>query len=253
MTVSSTPGRRRSTEPLRILSELASVLGHASASGARVAATVGVAGGLMVTGSALSAQAAPVTATAAVARVAAAPATATAAVTALPSAAAPAYLTVTLRQGNPYVSQNKILQARLNVLGASLAVDGSFGPKTLAAVKKFQSSKRLEVDGVVGPITRGALGLSAPAASKPTSTTINLARAEMWDRIAECESGGRWNINTGNGYYGGLQFDYNTWLSVDGDDFAPRADQATREEQITIANRLYALRGLQPWACRGVA
>ncbi len=253
MTVQSTPGRRRSTEPFSIFSELSSVAGHACASGARVAATFGVAGGLLVTGSALSAQAAPLSAPVAastVARVAAAPAPAAV----LPSAAAPAYLTVTLRKGNPYRSQNKILQRRLNALGAALVVDGGFGNKTLAAVKKFQRSKGLVVDGVVGPKTRKALGLTAPpAAAKPASLALNLARAAMWDRIAKCESGGRWNINTGNGYYGGLQFNNATWLSVNGDDFAPRADLATRAEQITVANRLYAKRGLQPWACRGAA
>ncbi len=250
MTALSTPGRRRSTEPFSIFSELSSVVGHACSSGARMAATIGVAGGLMVAGTALPASAAPVSATSAL--VPAAPLPATAAL--LPSATAPAYLTVTLRKGNPYRSQNKILQRRLNALGSSLVVDGLFGPKTLAAVKKFQSSKRLKVDGVVGPITRKALGLSAPVAAKPASTRpLDLSRAAMWDRIAKCESGGRWNINTGNGYYGGLQFNSATWRSVNGDDFAPRADLATREEQITVANRLYALRGLQPWACRGAA
>ena len=66
----------------------------------------------------------------------------------------------------------------------------------------------------------------------------------MWDRIAECESGGNWSINTGNGYYGGLQFATASWLANGGDDFAPRADLASRAEQITIANRYYAKAGL---------
>lgn len=253
MTLQSTPGRHRSSEPFSVFSELSSVLGQASSSGVRVAATVGV-GGLMVAGTALSAQAAPAATTAAAA---------TSVAAATPAAAAKAYLTSTLRKGNGYGAQNKTLQRRLNALGSKLAVDGDFGPKTLAAVKKFQSSKRLQVDGVVGPITRKALGLNAPAGTKPapakpaTGTTsgkgINLAREAMWDRIAKCESGNRWNINTGNGYYGGLQFDYGTWLSVGGADFAPRADKASRAQQITVANRLYAKRGLQPWGCRHAA
>ena len=75
----------------------------------------------------------------------------------------------------------------------------------------------------------------------------------MWDRIAQCESSGNWHVNTGNGYYGGLQFNLPTWTSVAGQDYAPRPDLASREEQITIANRLYAIRGLQPWACRTAA
>jgi len=78
---------------------------------------------------------------------------------------------------------------------------------------------------------------------------INLARAAMWDSIARCESGGNWSINTGNGYYGGLQFLTSTWLSSGGGDFAPRADLASRAEQITVANRLYAKVGSSPWGC----
>ena len=82
---------------------------------------------------------------------------------------------------------------------------------------------------------------------------INLANAAMWDRIAACESGGNWSINTGNGYYGGLQFDSGTWLGAGGGDFAPRADLASRAEQITVANRIYASRGLSPWGCAHAA
>ena len=82
---------------------------------------------------------------------------------------------------------------------------------------------------------------------------LNLARAAMWDRIAQCESGGNWHINTGNGYYGGLQFDKGSWLANGGADFASRADLASRGEQITVANRYYAKAGLGPWGCAGAA
>jgi hypothetical protein len=82
---------------------------------------------------------------------------------------------------------------------------------------------------------------------------INLARAGMWDRIARCESGGNWHINTGNGYYGGLQFNLASWRSNGGRDFAARPDQASRAEQITVANRYYAKAGLGPWGCRHAA
>jgi hypothetical protein len=60
----------------------------------------------------------------------------------------------------------------------------------------------------------------------------------IWDRIARCESGGNWAINTGNGYYGGLQFTSSTWLSAGGGQYAPRADLATREQQIAVASGL---------------
>ncbi len=78
---------------------------------------------------------------------------------------------------------------------------------------------------------------------------INLARAAMWDRIARCESGGRWNINTGNGYYGGLQFALASWNSNGGRDFAAYPHHASRAEQITVANRYYAKAGTSPWSC----
>ncbi|MDT0213236.1 transglycosylase family protein [Rothia sp. ARF10] len=90
-------------------------------------------------------------------------------------------------------------------------------------------------------------------AGNTSGAGINLANAAMWDRIAECESSGNWSINTGNGYYGGLQFDIRTWLGAGGGDFASRADLASRAEQITVANRVYADRGLQPWGCAHAA
>ncbi len=72
-----------------------------------------------------------------------------------------------------------------------------------------------------------------------------------WDAVAACESGGNWHINTGNGFYGGLQFDYSTWLANGGGAYAQRADLATREQQIAVANKLYAARGSAPWPVCG--
>ena len=73
----------------------------------------------------------------------------------------------------------------------------------------------------------------------------------VWDDLAKCESGGNWSINTGNGYYGGLQFSYSTWHSNGGGAYAEYPHQATREEQIAVAERLRAAAGYAPWpACR---
>jgi len=73
----------------------------------------------------------------------------------------------------------------------------------------------------------------------------------VWDRLARCESGGNWAINSGNGYYGGLQFDVATWSAYGGTKYAARPDLATREEQIVVGEALYAKRGFQPWpSCR---
>ncbi len=84
---------------------------------------------------------------------------------------------------------------------------------------------------------------SAPVSSG--SSGIN------WDAIANCESTNNWSINTGNGYYGGLQFDIGTWLANGGGQYAPRADLATREQQIAVAETTAASRGTSPWACGG--
>ncbi len=85
----------------------------------------------------------------------------------------------------------------------------------------------------------------APAAAPSNSGGWSV----NWDAIATCESGNNWSINTGNGYYGGLQFDSGTWLSNGGGQYAPRADLASKDQQIQIAERVYAARGLSPWAC----
>jgi uncharacterized protein YabE (DUF348 family) len=103
------------------------------------------------------------------------------------------------------------------------------------------------------PVKTAAPAAPGPSAGTTSGAGLNLANAAMWDRIAQCESGGNWAINTGNGYYGGLQFSASTWTSNGGGDFASRADLASREQQITVANRLYAASGLSAWGCAGAA
>lgn len=73
---------------------------------------------------------------------------------------------------------------------------------------------------------------------RSTTTSATKAQPSTWDVVAECESGGDWNINTGNGYYGGLQFSQATWTAAGGGRYAPRADLASRDEQIEVASRL---------------
>ncbi|MFI7387918.1 transglycosylase family protein [Streptomyces sp. NPDC049813] len=71
-----------------------------------------------------------------------------------------------------------------------------------------------------------------------------------WSCIAECESGGRWSANTGNSYYGGLQFKQSTWEAYGGLKYAPRADLATRDEQIKVAEKVQSAQGWGAWpAC----
>ena len=81
------------------------------------------------------------------------------------------------------------------------------------------------------------------------AATGNAAAADsgVWDRIAQCESGGDWHINTGNGYYGGLQFAPSTWNAYGGTAYAPTADRASRSQQIAVATKVQRAQGWGAW------
>jgi murein DD-endopeptidase MepM/ murein hydrolase activator NlpD len=81
--------------------------------------------------------------------------------------------------------------------------------------------------------------------SSPPPTT------QDWDGVAKCESGGDWHINNGNGYFGGLQFDPDTWREFGGEEFADTADEATREQQIIVAERVLKVQGPGAWPSCG--
>ena len=93
----------------------------------------------------------------------------------------------------------------------------------------------------------------APVAAAPAPAPQRVVTYDgdsVWDDLAKCESGGNWAINTGNGYYGGLQFSLPTWQGYGGAEFAAYPHEATRAEQIAVAERLRAARGFSPWpAC----
>ncbi|MGF7121355.1 MULTISPECIES: resuscitation-promoting factor [unclassified Rhodococcus (in: high G+C Gram-positive bacteria)] len=83
--------------------------------------------------------------------------------------------------------------------------------------------------------------------AKPGTEVPPVENGATWDALAQCEATGNWAINTGNGFYGGVQFDQNTWERQGGLKYAPRADLATREEQIAIASRTQATQGWGAW------
>ena len=93
-------------------------------------------------------------------------------------------------------------------------------------------------------------GTAFSAAGLAMAPAANAAPDSDWDRLAQCEAGGNWGINTGNGYHGGLQFSPSTWAAYGGTQFAPTANQATREQQIAIAEKTLAGQGWGAWpAC----
>ncbi|MGY0022950.1 LysM peptidoglycan-binding domain-containing protein [Streptomyces sp. YJ-C3] len=100
---------------------------------------------------------------------------------------------------------------------------------------------------VLTPPAASAAPGSGSAARKP----YDCARDQWpWSCLAECESGGRWNANTGNSFYGGLQFWQPTWEEHGGLKYAPRADLATRAEQIKVAENVLRSQGWRAWpAC----
>lgn len=101
---------------------------------------------------------------------------------------------------------------------------------------------------VVSPAKNAVLRVGA----KPGTEVPPVRAGGTWDALAQCEAGGNWSINTGNGYFGGVQFDQNTWERNGGLRYAPRADLATREEQIAIAEVTRARQGWGAWpTCSG--
>lgn len=97
--------------------------------------------------------------------------------------------------------------------------------------------RRASSAGIAAVAAAAALGLAAPGASADS----------VWDRVAACESGGNWSINTGNGYYGGLQFSSQTWSGFGGGQYAPNAHQASKSQQIAIAQKVLASQGPGAW------
>lgn len=96
--------------------------------------------------------------------------------------------------------------------------------------------------------TRASHTVPLPPGPPPKPATLGCTKDQWpWGCVAQCESGGNWHINTGNGHYGGLQFSQRTWVGFGGAKYAPRADLATRTEQITIAKKVVAVQGWGAW------
>jgi hypothetical protein len=92
---------------------------------------------------------------------------------------------------------------------------------------------------------------AAVAAPLLSATSASAASTFTWDRVAQCESSSNWaNHDSGhNGHYGGLQFSPSSWAAAGGKKYAPRADHATRNQQIQVANKLLAMQGPSAWQC----
>ncbi|MGW2660928.1 transglycosylase family protein [Nocardia tengchongensis] len=93
-------------------------------------------------------------------------------------------------------------------------------------------------------------GIALGGAGVAMAGNASAAPDSDWDRLAQCEAGGNWGINTGNGFQGGLQFSPGTWTAHGGGEYAPTANQATRDQQIAVAEKVLATQGWGAWpAC----
>lgn len=167
------------------------------------------------------------------------------------------YSTLTQSDANSYVGTSTVVTpgkpGAKRITYQLVYVDGKLAGKVpVSSTMLSQPVDQVVKNGSKPQPTQSSSGSSSGSGSgsggatpPPNSSGLN------WDAVAQCESGGNWHINTGNGFYGGLQFDYGTWLSNGGGAYAPRADLATREQQIAVANRLYAARGSSPWPVCG--
>ena len=102
------------------------------------------------------------------------------------------------------------------------------------------TSRLLAFIGTTGAVMTALVILSLPAKACPASQDI-------CDLVAQCESGGNWSANTGNGYYGDQQFSHSTWYSYGGGSFAATANRATTSQQIAIAEKVLRAQGWKAW------
>jgi hypothetical protein len=128
---------------------------------------------------------------------------------------------------------------------------------TLACNSTSEQSTSTTIESTTTTITSDISELDAFLAAAATTTTtipkpvvprtVIEPGADRWDQLAMCECGGNWECNTGNGYFGGLQFTASAWTGFGGGEFATHAHLATREQQIIIGERILARMGWGAW------
>jgi LysM repeat protein len=139
-------------------------------------------------------------------------------------------------------------------------------PNVISAGQRLQLPASGNVPALMARAARAAIPASDPApaaaaasvrqAAAPAAASVSAAVPASsggvnWSAIASCESGGNWSANTGNGFYGGLQFTEQTWLAYGGGQYASSANLATPAEQIAVAQRVLAGQGIGAWPVCG--
>jgi LysM repeat protein len=122
----------------------------------------------------------------------------------------------------------------------------AYSPTSYAGRHRAPATPNRTARALIGVSAAGAV-IAAPIV---VASPAQAASLSTWNRLASCESGGNWSINTGNGYYGGLQFSRGTWRAFGGGRYASTANRASRSEQIIIAEKVLDAQGWGAWpAC----
>lgn len=147
-------------------------------------------------------------------------------------------------------TENIIEDPTLNMSRTVVENPGIPGVQDVTFAVSIVNGKEAGKDPVKATVVTPAAPKTIRKGAKPGTEVPEVRDGTTWDALAKCESNGNWAINTGNGYYGGIQFDQSTWERQGGTRYAPRADLATREEQIAIAEVTRARQGWGAWpAC----
>jgi LysM repeat protein len=152
-----------------------------------------------------------------------------------------------------WANRQKVSNPSMIMVGERLQVPGSHhvGPWLTRAALAAIPAPPAPAPVAVAPAPSEGAGTvvtgTAPAAAPAPASTGGVD----WSAIAACESGGNWGANTGNGFYGGLQFTEQTWLGYGGGQYAPSADQASASQQIAVAQQVLGGQGIGAWPVCG--
>ncbi|MFE7745453.1 transglycosylase family protein [Nocardia sp. NPDC057455] len=148
--------------------------------------------------------------------------------------------------------ENVIEDPTMNMSRTVVESPGAPGVQDVTFAVTMVNGQEVDRQAVGSTVTQAAQPKTVRKGAKPGTEVPPVRDGTIWDALARCESTGNWSINTGNGYYGGVQFDQGTWERQGGLRYAPRADLATREEQIAIAEITRQRQGWGAWpACTG--
>lgn len=150
-------------------------------------------------------------------------------------------------------SADTVKQAQRALHNIENNVQSSSPVKQNKAPKEVQKDTQRALPPVVEQVVKPSDSPAAPVTVSNQGDVLSGVPSDVvarFDQIAQCESGGNWAINTGNSYYGGIQFDATSWEAAGGTKYAPRADLASREEQIATGYELLKMQGWGAWpAC----